>query len=201
MMLGLAMVRAGEFTHLDSGAAADGVVSWTDNAAAFGNVTHAVLALLDAAKPEENYFPRPRQGLHCAEELIKSMGDPTGRSSFTAHSRTVLTIRSLLGPVVERMIKAAKTRPIVSLEPRKQDRLALASDVAVVLSTLVMGKIRLHEIGRANSPVPSPDEVFRMLERRFPGEQHKPAGPDDPFDPFYPKPRKPRKARRTVQKP
>jgi len=172
IMLGLAMARAGEFTHVDSGAAADGVASWTDNATAFGNVIHAVLALLDSAKPEENYAQRPGIGMLCATELIKSIGDPTARSWFTAHSRTVATIRSLLGPVADRMVKAAETRPIVSLDPREQARRVLVADLANVLAALVSTKMRLHETGRADSPAPSRHEIAEVLAKRFPAEQY-----------------------------
>lgn len=68
MMVGLAMTRAGEFTRLDSGAAPDGIlswtdkaapkgaVSWTDNAAAFGDFTDAVLGLQEMYKEAEKRF-------------------------------------------------------------------------------------------------------------------------------------------------
>jgi hypothetical protein len=177
MMLGLAMAHAGEFFHVESGAAADGIGPWTDNPAAFANMTHTVVALLDAAKPEENSSQTPGRGLHCATELIRAIEDPNERTLFTAHSRATATIRALLGPIADRMIKAAETRPIVGLEPREQARQALVSDIANVLSALVVSKVHLHETGRADSPAPSREEVFEVLEKRFPIEEQAPAGP------------------------
>lgn len=179
MLLGLVMIQAGEFPHIYCGAAAEGVGSWTDNPAAFANVTHAVLALLDAAKPEERSYKGPGSGLNCATELIEAIEDPNARNQFTAHSRVTATIRSLLGPIADRMIRTARTRPLVGLEPKEQARQALVSDIANVLSALVISKIRLHETGRADSPAPSRQEVFDVLEKRFPIEQQVPTGPTE----------------------
>ena len=168
MMFGLIMRKVGNEYHMGSGAADDGS-RWTDNAVALGNVAHATLALLDAAKPSDRSV-NPDTGLRCALQLLSAVAKPNRKGWFTADHQLTETIRSLLGPTMDRMIKAAKRRRLSVLDSDTQARqrqIATAADaVAMFLAlkrdpaTTTVGDI-LHG--------PSHQEIFEVLTKGLTG--------------------------------